>query len=342
MMMNYSTTTVLLLFAVVGLLMGCSSAKQLSPDGSASAAELTESYSNTRYELSLSMPESWILLEERQTKTGDLAINLFARGTNAEQELPLDVHTKPTHSYIAIWPKGIGTELPPSDYAPFHEGQNSPELHFEVDSSLSKVLKLKGGSTWAYFIVPKDPPAGWSENGFIFAQIRTTNNSVRCYEQKTGRKIPIEKCDFLEGDRFVRLGVRDAQDVKTIHQILESIRLEEIQQDTTAADMIEVARPLPNMDVTSPLTIKGKARGSWYFEGRFTIKLYDAYGNLLAETTAKAQDSWMTEQFVPFKTTISFDAPDDQRGRLVFLRANPSGKPENAQSYSIPVIFPPE
>lgn len=107
-----------------------------------------------------------------------------------------------------------------------------------------------------------------------------------------------------------------------------------------AGDMIDVESPASGTKISSPLTVKGKAKGYWYHEGMFTIKLYDtATDSLLAKTTAEADGKWMTEQFVPFEATLTFKARGNQRGRLVFERANPSGLPQNEQSYSVPVIF---
>ena len=60
--------------------------------------------------------------------------------------------------------------------------------------------------------------------------------------------------------------------------------------DNSAAltDTIVVNSPAPNATITSPLTITGKARGSFYFEASFPVKLVDAFGTTLAQGTAKA------------------------------------------------------
>ncbi len=108
------------------------------------------------------------------------------------------------------------------------------------------------------------------------------------------------------------------------------------------SNLIKVENPLPNMEVTSPLKVKGEARGYWYFEADAPIVLLDKDGKKLAESYIKATGDWMTEDFVDFSGTIDFDAPDDERGYLVFKRANPSDKPENDREYRIPVLFPPK
>src|SRR4051812_32842409 len=44
------------------------------------------------------------------------------------------------------------------------------------------------------------------------------------------------------------------------------------------ADLIQVNAPKPNDLVKSPLTVTGKARGTWYFEASFPVRLEDANG----------------------------------------------------------------
>lgn len=104
-------------------------------------------------------------------------------------------------------------------------------------------------------------------------------------------------------------------------------------------DLIVLTLPQPNTIVTSPLELTGEARGNWYFEASFPVKLLDADGNVLAQIPAQAQGDWMTENFVPFKTTLEFTAPATDTGTLVLEKDNPSGLPEHADSLIVPVKF---
>jgi hypothetical protein len=104
-------------------------------------------------------------------------------------------------------------------------------------------------------------------------------------------------------------------------------------------DLIEVTEPLSDAVIFSPLTIIGKARGTWYFEASFPVKLLDADGNELAAVPAQAQGDWMTENYVPFKAELNFGAPITATGTLVLEKDNPSGLPENADELRIPVKF---
>lgn len=95
----------------------------------------------------------------------------------------------------------------------------------------------------------------------------------------------------------------------------------------------------PEAVIKSPMEITGEARGSWYFEASFPIKIYDANGKLLGTAIARAESDWMTEDFVPFKTTLTFSTPTTTTGQLVFRKDNPSGLTENDAEFTIPVKF---
>ncbi len=102
---------------------------------------------------------------------------------------------------------------------------------------------------------------------------------------------------------------------------------------------IHVESPKANDNISSPLTIKGEARGNWYFEASFPIALYDAKNILLVEAPAQADGEWMTEDFVPFKLTLTFPKPTTSSGKLVLKKDNPSGLPELDEHIEIPVLF---
>lgn len=104
-------------------------------------------------------------------------------------------------------------------------------------------------------------------------------------------------------------------------------------------DKIVVDSPSPNTVITSPLVVTGKARGNWYFEASFPVKLLDSSGKIIAQTAAQAQGDWMTEDFVPFRAQVEFKAGELASGTLVLERDNPSGLPQNAEQINIPVLL---
>jgi hypothetical protein len=105
-------------------------------------------------------------------------------------------------------------------------------------------------------------------------------------------------------------------------------------------NLIEVKTPLRGATVGSPLTITGQARGAWYFEASAPIELLDSKGNVIAQGHIDAQSDWMTENFVPFKATLTFPKqPKGSVGTLVLKNDNPSGDPSRGFELDIPVKF---
>lgn len=109
------------------------------------------------------------------------------------------------------------------------------------------------------------------------------------------------------------------------------------------ADLIRVTSPTPNALVTSPLSITGEARGNWFFEASFPLRLLDANGNAvpLEPGYVMATGEWMTTDFVPFESTHTFSPPTTATGTLILQKDNPSGESQFDDSFSIPVRFVP-
>lgn len=103
--------------------------------------------------------------------------------------------------------------------------------------------------------------------------------------------------------------------------------------------LITVAVPRIGEMVKSPLTITGKARGYWFFEASFPIRIYDDAGQELGVAVAQAQDEWMTTEFVSFKAVLEFKSPATETGVLVLEKDNPSGLAENADELRVPIKF---
>ena len=115
--------------------------------------------------------------------------------------------------------------------------------------------------------------------------------------------------------------------------------VEDIGNELEKTDLIRINKPRPNELVSSPLQIKGEARGYWFFEADFPVKILDENGKELGMGIATALSEWMTEDFVAFEATLLFDNPTTDRGDLILEKDNPSGLPENADELRIPVRF---
>lgn len=115
--------------------------------------------------------------------------------------------------------------------------------------------------------------------------------------------------------------------------------VEDIGNEIEKMDLIRTDNPRPNQIVSSPLTVKGEARGSWFFEASFPIEIIDGSGNIIGQTIAQAKEEWMTSDFVPFETVLDFSAPETNKGTLILRKDNPSGLAENDDQLVIPVYF---
>lgn len=105
------------------------------------------------------------------------------------------------------------------------------------------------------------------------------------------------------------------------------------------AGEITLDTPQSGALVTSPMWVVGRARGTWYFEAEFPVKLFDAQDSMLTFGSARADGEWTTKDFVPFALTLNFAEPRTATGTLVLEKSNPSGLPEHAAEVRIPVRF---
>ena len=106
------------------------------------------------------------------------------------------------------------------------------------------------------------------------------------------------------------------------------------------SDLIILDSPLPGANISSPLTIKGQARGTWFFEGDFPIMLEDGQGKNIAVSYATAKGEWMTTDYVGFEGKIQFKSQlSGQRGTLILKKDNPTGQAKFDDALKIPVNF---
>jgi len=115
--------------------------------------------------------------------------------------------------------------------------------------------------------------------------------------------------------------------------------VEDIGNEVEKADLIRISSPRPNDSISSPIKITGEARGFWFFEASFPIRIYDADDKELGVAIAQAQGEWMTNDFVPFEAVLGFEVPTTAKGTLVLQKDNPSGLPEKDDQLIVPINF---
>lgn len=104
-------------------------------------------------------------------------------------------------------------------------------------------------------------------------------------------------------------------------------------------EMVKVDQPLQYATIETPLKVKGHARGPMFFEAVFSISIEDLNGNTIGTAIATATGDWMTEDFVPFESDITFSKPATKTGFLILHKSNASGLTEHDKQFRIPVNF---
>ncbi|MCW8981424.1 MAG: Gmad2 immunoglobulin-like domain-containing protein [Altibacter sp.] len=321
-------------------------AEDLTKEEELSMAEWKD-YENSYLGLSLRYPNRWELIERTGYLDNRVVVNIFKNPQEQDSEKqPVHLHESADKTYLAIWPKGIGTEMPSGSQTKYSEIEEPQDESFLLNDERSTAFFLENGQQWGAFLSPdlQITNSNWDEFGFVFVQAATDNFSTQCVDAESGVKIPMRECDPMGGDTVIKKGNVNQNDWRVLKKILQSITFTATEK-APLTDLIKVEQPLPNMNIKSPLKIRGTARGYWFFEGDFPIVLQDAKGKTIAKGYATASDTWMTEDFVPFEATLQYSenvTPDDERGYLMFKRANPSGLSQNDRTYSLPVLFPPK
>ena len=295
-------------------------------------------YENKDWGFSLSHPENFNILESQLAGNAPV-INLYPESLNANP--PFAIHEEPELAYIAILPEGFGVDGPSGQQMSFAEWNSSPDFDVEVSLQDGKVYQLKNGEAWAYFLRFDQSPSNWSEYGGIFVHFSVSNFKATCFNTQSGENKPMAECDPMGNDEVAYSGEIDTASKNQLLKILKSLKFD-VGNKMNISDLIKVEKPLPNIDVQSPLKIEGKARGQWFFEADAPVEILDKDFKKIAEGYIKAEGEWMTSDFVNFSGTIEFEAPDDERGYLLFRRANPSDLKKNDREYRIPIIFPPK
>lgn len=125
--------------------------------------------------------------------------------------------------------------------------------------------------------------------------------------------------------------------------LVVSSRVVSIFMNTSPVDTSNIINDLINVDlkdddsIKNLSIIKGEARGYYYFEASFPVKLETLDGKILKTYIVQAKDNWMTEEYVPFDFVLDFTDIDETEANLVFEKSNPSGLPENDFRYSVRV-----
>jgi hypothetical protein len=293
-----------------------------------------EAYENVPYNFSFEYPGGWAVAEGEVL--GVPVITVYDTSVISETG-ESNVHDALTR--VSVYPAGLpvgGT------------GDREEQSTFSIDGAT--VQEYVTGTTsqpWARIVRFTSLPSGWSEDGFLYARVQIMDEEIT-YMRNDDVRIEEDEYDSFVGDRIVRDGFVDPEVRAITDEVLRSFRIleAELMDGGTStstignvSDMLRVTTPTDNAVVTSPLHVSGEARGNWYFEGSFPVEVRNADGEVLAQVPAPALGDWMTEAFVPFEVSVSFDVGTATSGVVRFIRDNPSGLSEFDTLLEVPVRF---
>lgn len=135
----------------------------------------------------------------------------------------------------------------------------------------------------------------------------------------------------------------DDQYEEIARKMIASFTIENEEKfSTEIEDLIEVSKPQLAQSVSSPIEISGRARGTWFFEGDFSIVLTDWDGRIIGEAIAQSEDDWMTEDFVNFNANLEYEIDEEiysPKATIIFQKDNPSGLPEHDNALEYPIYL---
>lgn len=114
----------------------------------------------------------------------------------------------------------------------------------------------------------------------------------------------------------------------------------EVEESHSRLAPIEVvlSYPLPGDTISSPLKVEGRALGKWFFEAVIPLRLVTEDGEEIVRHYGEAEADWMSDNFVPFSSTLEFTT-EASSGYLIVERNNASGLAEHDAQISIPIKF---
>ena len=188
-----------------------------------------------------------------------------------------------------------------------HNNFSNENYNFQATGTLTKDGPgLKSGIWYLVTDLPGEPMSKIELNFFEKSECYIGSFLTEC-----------GKLNFPNGTRVIVSGNKTANLV-----IVQNLTAEQ------NSDLIRVDNITNGSELSSPTIIRGEARGSWFFEASFPVRLLSVDGKLLTTTIAVAEGEWMTNNFVPFKADLNFMVSTNTPAELIIAADNPSGLPQ--------------
>lgn len=161
-----------------------------------------------------------------------------------------------------------------------------------------------------------------------------------------GDRIAPQTTEIRNGYLIVNYADRLKNEPMTVKPSMGKSKYLVVENNSLVETPIFIEFPEKEAEISSPLTVRGLAKGPWYFEASFPVIVVDWDGRIIAQVPAQAQGDWMTTDYVPFIAEIKFVKPENptnqdyaKRGAVIFKKDNPSGLPEHDDAREITVFF---
>lgn len=182
---------------------------------------------------------------------------------------------------------------------------------------------------------------------YVVAAIKNSDGYSGTNAVLLGDRIAPQTIEIKKDLIFANYAVRRANEAMTVRPsvgVTKYIKYENnaLMVANAKDDVITLDMPSPSSLISSPLLIRGQARGNWFFEGSFPVVLVDWDGKIIARGIATAKGDWMTQSYVTFESKLTFTAPTssaNNRGALILKKDNPSGEPKNDDALEVTIYF---
>jgi uncharacterized protein YxeA len=185
-----------------------------------------------------------------------------------------------------------------------------------------------------YFGSDDDREIEYSETEIISEEEVTVNAypAVRMVvEGAFGQSINTQ-VDTASGEYLISAYPAESDLIEIYDQILEHIKLD--------ADIdVSLSQPKLGDQIESPVTVQGKAPGTWFFEAALPVEIETADGQILAEEIFITERDWMTEELLDFEISLDYDDSDANFGFIKVVKNDVSDIPRNKHFFYWPVRF---
>ncbi len=185
-----------------------------------------------------------------------------------------------------------------------------------------------------YFGSDDDREIEYSETEIISEEETTVNSYPavrRVVEGAFGQSINTQ-VDTANGRYLISAYPAESDLIEVYDRILEHIKLD--------AD-IEVSLNQPELgaQIESPVTVQGKAPGTWFFEAALPVEIETAGGQILAEDIFITEQDWMTDELLDFEINLDYSDPEVNFGFIKVIKNDVSDIPRNKHFFYWPVRF---